>query len=161
MSMILRKKPLTDEQERVLRMHSEEGMSYRDIAGQLGVSRDRVQQICREARAKLREYEANPDDGFALLPLRVKKVLLRLDFSSRSEVLTAIESGRLWWEKQPYGPLESDRKKKESERQGINLAGMRNFGDKSWVIVCEWLGLPVPEAKNPITCPHCGGRIVL
>ena len=156
MKMTLRKTPLDEREEQVLRLHSEEGLSCVKIGWLLGVTRERARQIIRDARARQREQERNPE-GFALLPTRVRKVLRKLGYRNRTEVLAAVRSGMLWCEPRWRDPLLWDRKKKLSKRPGTNLIKVRNFGFKSWGIVCEWLGLPVPDPNGEITPPALWG----
>ena len=160
MSMILRKKPLNDREELVLRLRAE-GKSWKEIGGQIGRAEESAKLICRKATVRLKEYEENPEDGMALLPSLVKGILGELGYTRRSQVLADIESGKLWWDKKASDRHWDGRQWIESKRPGRNLARMRNFGTKSWRIVCEWLGLPVPEPRHSITCPHCGGKIAL
>jgi hypothetical protein len=138
--MKLRTQLLTEQQALVRRLHKEEGMSYREIAEGLLLSRGRVGQIAAEARRRLKEYEdADPRESFVGLPVRVRKILEEyLEFHSRSEVLAAVKSGRLYYDaKEPR----NWRYFEETKRTRINVAWLRNAGWHSWEILLQWLGL--------------------
>jgi len=95
LSTILRKKPLTEQEQLVLRLPAQ-GKSWLEIGERVGVSEHRVKQIRSNTRARLKEYEENPKDGMALRPSLVKKSLGWMGYSRRSQVLADIESGKLW-----------------------------------------------------------------
>lgn len=158
MKMCLRQTPIDERDKRVLRLRSEEGLTYAKIGKMLGISHERVRQILSGAKTRMKENEKDPD-GFALLPNRVRWNLLRLGYRSRTQVLADIRSGKLWWEKYWRNPLLWDRKKKESRKPGTNLARVRNFGRGCWRILCEWLGLPAPETELEITRPQKGAKV--
>lgn len=127
---------MTERQELVLRLHKEEGMTYRQIAEGLKLSPNRVWQIAAEARQRLEKYEANPRNGFTGLPERVRKAVEDyLEFRSRSEVLAAVQSGRLYYNEK------EGRRWKVDIHSPINFARLRNAGWKSWEILLQWLNL--------------------
>ncbi len=140
-------KPLTEQQELVMRLHKEEGMTYRQIAEGLGLSRGRVQRICADARQRLEEYEENPRDSFVLLPKRVRNLLEYLELDSRSEVLEAVKSGRMYYDKKEPRIWVRVVDWKTAK---INVADVRNAGWKSWEILLQWLGLPKPAEQEQL-----------
>jgi predicted transcriptional regulator len=141
-------KPLTEQQELVMRLRKEEGMTYREIAEGLGVTPCRVQQICAEARRRLSEHEENPRESLMLLPARVRSILKDIEFHRRSEVLEAVQSGRLYYdEKRPmawHGNLA------DMKEFGINVARLRNAGRQSWEILLQWLGFQTAEDQQEV-----------
>ena len=126
-----------------MRLRKEEGYPLRMIAEELGLSRGRVWQLCRSAKEKLEEYEADPKNGMALLDVRVRNCLGNLGYTSRFQVLADIESGKLWWDEKDSGHWNG--RETIYSRPGINLAGTRNFGRKCWMMLQVWLGLRTAE----------------
>ena len=57
MQMVLRYAPLNRREALVVRLHRDEKLTYRQIAGQLGVSSERVRQIYRMANARLKDFD--------------------------------------------------------------------------------------------------------
>ena len=141
-------KPLTEQQELVMRLRKEEGMTYQEIGEGLGVTRERVRQIYAEARRRLAEHEENPRESLVLLPVRVRTVLENLDLHSRSQILAAFESGELWCDSGCWTGSWTERAKLASQRKGRNLARMRNFGKDSWLILEQWLGFRTAEEQQ-------------
>ena len=140
---------LTDQQELVWRLHKEEGMTYRQIAEGLKVSRGRVQQIAAEARRRMKEYEeADPRQSLVLLPTRVRKALEYLDFHSRSELLEAVQSGQLYYDAKEPRRWIWHRPAAVEARSGRNFAHLRNAGRQSWEILLQWLGFPTPADEE-------------
>ncbi len=159
MKMKLRTKVLSDEEELILRLRNDERMLQREIAKGLQLSVQRVRQIEREARRRLEEHEASPRGGWMMLPGRVRKLLENLEFASRSEVMEAVQSGRLYYDEK--AAWESGLTLAERKESGINVAKLRNAGRKSWVILMEWLGMPAPDfsAREPSRQTPPGGEV--
>jgi len=134
MNMALRNKPLEDWEEVVLRLHQEHGLTYQQIGVQLHVSAQRIGEICRQARERLKDFAENGDDALSRLPARVRQLVVQLGIGSRALTRAAIESGRLSWSER-YFSIQWD---------GVYLPNVR---DKTWLILHEWVGLPRPELR--------------
>ncbi len=148
MRMIFNKELLNEEQALVFQLRQEEKVLLREIAEQMGLSVKRVQQIECEARRRLEEYGENPREGFVLLPTRVRKMLENLEFGSRSEVLAAVQSGRMYYDEERR--WSGGFNVADLEKTGINVARLRNAGRKSWDILLQWLGLQTAEEQEEI-----------
>ncbi len=157
MKMELRTKVLNDRQELILRLRKEEGMSLRQIAEGLHLSPGRVGEIERAARRKLEEHEENLQNGMVHLPARVRNILSDQGFTTRWEILDAVQSGRLYYDERAHS--EWGRTLAERKQSGINVAKLRNAGRKTWMILMEWLGLPAPDfsAREPSRQSRAGG----
>jgi predicted DNA-binding protein (UPF0251 family) len=88
-------KPLTEQEEMVVRLWEAGNLSRREIARQLEVSSTRVGQIYAAARTKLQDFAEHGEDALTLLPARARKVVVDCGIPSRSQARSAIESGRL------------------------------------------------------------------
>jgi hypothetical protein len=132
MSMTIRQKPLSKREELVLRLREEEELSYPQIAAKLGVCVQRARGIYIEAKERMRDHDENQEDALSLLPGRAVNLLTDLELTNRAEVKAAVEGKRLrWWVRG-----------KKLLWDGMVL---RNFGWKSWLVLLEWTGLPLPQ----------------
>lgn len=125
--------PLNAQQKEAIRLRETELLTRREIATRMGVSPERVQQVLATARQRLRDCEAHGEEALCLLPKRVREFLERHDLATRPALRAAIECGRLTW---------------NDPRKRLLLDGRspRNVGWQSWQAMCEWVGLPRPEA---------------
>lgn len=137
---------LTERQAFVLQLRQEEGMTYREIAARIGVTHHRVQQILAEVRTRMREHEENPQESLVLLPKRVRTMLENIEFGSRSEVLEAVQAGRLYYDEK--GPANWNPDRAQMKRTGINAARLRNAGRGTWEILLQWLGLRTADGHT-------------
>lgn len=131
-TMALRHTPLNEQEAAVVRLHGDEKLTHREVAAQLGVSSERVRQIYRVAKARLKDFAENGDDAFSRLPTRAVTVLTNLGIASRAQTRTAIDSGRLSWSERGRGSMRWDGKP------------LRLGGWHTWVVLREWTGL-VPQ----------------
>lgn len=135
--MVLRHTPLNEQEEKVVRLHRDEKLTHREIAAQLGVSHERVRQIHRAAKARLKDFAENGDDALSRLPTRAITFLTNLDIATRAQTRAAIESGRLSWRRKlGRGSMCWD-------GQSLRLGGWH-----TWVILHEWAGLPSPPPRR-------------
>lgn len=104
-------------------------LSRREIARQLEVSSTRVGQIYAAARMKLQDFAEHGEDALMLLPARVRQVVVDCGIPSRSEALSAIESGRLTWAEGIGGIF----------WEGTMLPKVSR---KSWAALHAWAGHP-------------------
>jgi hypothetical protein len=142
----LRKKPLTRQEALILRLHDDEGVTYKSLSQTMGVSIHRLTQICAEARMRKKDFEEHGEESLLLLPQRGRKVLEKLPITSREDVREAITLGQLTWDTRLKGVLWLG-------------GGLRHAGWLCWVVLHDWARLPRPKAERVITCPHCGGKI--
>ena len=104
-------------------------LSRREIARQLEVSSTRVRQIYAAARMKLQDFAEHGEDALTLLPARVRQVVVDCGIPSRSQALSAIESGRLTWAEGIGGIF----------WEGTMLPKVSR---KSWAALHAWAGHP-------------------
>jgi O-succinylbenzoate synthase len=95
--MALRHSPLNEHEALGVRLHQDEKLNHREVAAQLGVSSERVRQIYRVAKARLKDFAENDDDALARLPTRAITVLSEICIATRAQTRAAIETGRLSW----------------------------------------------------------------
>lgn len=134
MKMALRRTPLNEQEATVVRLHRDEKLTHRQVAAQLGVSSERVRQIYRAAKARLKDFAENGDDALSRLPTRAITILSNLGITSRAQTRAAIDSGRLSWSERGSGSMRWD---------GTPL---RLGGWHTWVVLHEWTGLVPPQA---------------
>ena len=132
--MALRHTPLNEQEAAVVRLHRDEKLTHREVAAQLGVSSERVRQIYRVAKVRLKDFAENGDDAFSRLPTRAITVLTNLGITSRAQTRAAIETGRLSWCERGRGSMRWD-------GQPLRLGGWH-----TWVVLHEWTGLVPPQA---------------
>ncbi len=132
-------KVLSERQALILRLRDEEGMTRRQIAEGLHVSPGRVGEIERAARRKLEQHEENLRNGMVGLPVRVRGLLNSQGFTTRGEILEAVQSGRLFYEEGARSLWKDGAD--EAKRPGIDFARLRNAGRKSWANLLAWLGV--------------------
>jgi DNA-binding CsgD family transcriptional regulator len=130
MGMELRKTPLTEREEEILRLHRAERKTYEQIGSQFGLSRERIRQICRGAKERLEDHDANGNDAMSILPKLARTVLGYVDIFTKEQVREAVESGRLWWDDSGAGKLKWGK------------SHLRNGGWKTWISIQDWLGIP-------------------
>ena len=130
--MTIRQKPLSKREELVLRLREEEEMSYRQIAAKLGVCVQRARLIHAEAKERMRDHDENQEDALSLLPGRAVSLLMHLELTSRAKVKAAVEGKRLrWWVR--------------GRKLLWDGKVLRNAGWKSWLVLLEWTGFPLPQ----------------
>lgn len=132
--MTLRHTPLDEQEALVVRLHQDEKLTHREVAAQLGVSSERVRQIYRGAKARLKDFAENGDNALSRLPTRAITVLNNIGITSRAETRAAIESGRMSWRARGRGSMCWD-------GQPLRLGGWH-----TWVVLHEWTGLVPPQA---------------
>ena len=128
-SMRIQQEPLNEQEKLVCRLREEEKLTWRVIAGRLGVSVARVRQIHRAAEKKLKDFAENGQDALSLLPMRARRVVVDLGIGSRARARAAMETGHLscigggsaiFWD-------------------GVML---RQLSRKTWAVLYEWAGRP-------------------
>ena len=132
--MALRHTPLNEREALVVRLHRDEKLTHREVAAQLGVSSERVRQIYRVSRARLKDFDENGDDALSRLPTRAITVLSNIGLATRAQTRAAIETGRLSWSERSRGSMRWD-------GQPLRLGGWH-----TWVVLHEWTGLVPPES---------------
>jgi len=125
----LHEQPLNEVEEMVFRLCEAGKLTPLEIARQLEVSHERVRQIYQAARDKLNDIVEHGEDALSLLPSRARRIVVDLKIPSRSLVRSAIESGRLSWNK-GFGSIHWD---------GVML---RRVSHKTWAALYEWAGRP-------------------
>lgn len=123
-------------------MRDVDKIPYRVIGEMLGTHPNYARTLYEKRKyqeaKKLEKREVVWDDG---LSVRVHSCLRKLGIKSREEAMSAVLDGRLKALKCP-----------------------RNYGRKSEIELCEWLGISVPvypipaQSRNAI-CPHCNMKI--
>jgi len=119
-------KPLTEQQELVLRLREKEGLIYQQIVERTGLSMNDVRKLLRSAKIVREDYAQNGIDAVSLLPRRARSALYYLDLPSRSYVKAAIQAGDLVW---------------CTERKAILHKGKsrRAHGVETWLALLEWV----------------------
>jgi len=97
MKRVFPKGLLTDRQALVFHSHEEEGLSRLEIAERLGVSVGAVTWFLREARLRVRDYEANGVNSLYLVPKRLRDFLETAEMLKPEDLRAAIQSGSLHW----------------------------------------------------------------
>jgi DNA-directed RNA polymerase specialized sigma24 family protein len=121
--------PLPEQEEIVFRLCEEGKLTRRQIARQMEVSSSRVRQIYATARTKLQDFAERGEDALTLLPARARQVVVECGIPRRSQVRSAIESGRLTWT-EGIGGIYWD---------GTMLPKVSR---KSWAALHAWAGHP-------------------
>ena len=133
--MNLRKHPLNEQEQLVVRLRDGEKLTTEAIAARLGVTITRVGQIYRTASAKIKDFAENGDDALSLLPARVRRVVEECGICSRALARFAIATGRLTWN-EGIGGMFWD---------GVMI---RMVSRKTWAVLYEWAGRP-PLPNRP------------
>ena len=128
----------------------DQGMTYASIGRAMDLSRERVKQVYLDAQARLKDYAKNGPDALSLLPGRARQFLELFSLPTRAAVREAIEAGKLKWNEDKKALM-------------FGESYPRNYGWGVWVVLCEWAGLPRPESPSQrcVTCPHCGGKVMV
>ena len=143
-NMKLRREPLNAQEAQVIRL-CDEGLSFAEIGRQMGFSRTRACNVEKVARERLLDFAKHGQAALTLLPGRARNFLELLDLTSREDVRAAIDAGELIWDE-------------ERKRLRCRKFTPRLCGWSVWQVLCEWLGMPLPESEQRcVTCPHCGG----
>lgn len=146
MTSELRHEAVTEQEAQVIRWRDEEGLTLEDIATRIGKSKDRVRQMIREAKARLKDFAENGDDALSRLPAHAVKVMGWKSLRTRAEVRAAIDSGHLWWSNRFNAVMWESR-------------SVRTAGWGCWLAFCEWCGLPKPVRGRAADDPPLPRRV--
>ncbi len=133
--MSLRAKPLNEQEERVVRLHEKNELTFKEIAARLRMSRSRAWQVYFTASAKLKDVAESGSDALLPLPARARRVLVDCKLESRALVRAAIASGHLSWNDGIGSIL----------WQGTRLPKLSR---RTWETIYEWAGRP-PMPPQP------------
>lgn len=117
---------LHDSIDKVMQLRAQ-GLTYKDIGQSLKMSKQRVYQIILAGKQR----DIDKEKWTYGLSVRNAKLMEKLGIESHLDLSRAIVSGDIM----PYR--------------------WPNFGRKSYVDLCQWLGVE-PKEDKPKRCSHCG-----